>query len=409
MPPHALSLAPLLRGALCLLVLAAGSAQAHRVTSASLAVNIDTKASTYLLDAAMEVVPSEDAAVNEQISPEDAAREFAAYLNVLFDESQQKPELAISVEETSDADTPPELRRQQVLTRFSGKIPDGAKEFLLYLDPRCPMAVVMVVIKDQQPSRRMQVILAGEYSRPVSVAPVVEQDPFTEGAAAPAVGAPAAGAPVAGAPVAATPKAAAPAEETKPTAVATTTPTPEKATSPLAAGFRAFFQDSLLPVVLVAGVLLLTLGRETVFFQMACLLVTLGLSLALSAWSLVPVPDWAPTVLAGLTAGIAGEALFHRRVRAWRYPLLVLAGLALGATLAAGSLYRGVFGGSDPATGRVIAFLTGVEAAFLLTGLAAAAMLLPLSRFAWYRKSVVTPVAVGIVGYAIFRIVEGTV
>lgn len=404
MPPHALSLAPLLRGALCLLVLAAGSAQAHRVTSASLAVNIDTKAATYLLDAAMEVVPSEDAAVNEQISPEDAAREFAAYLNVLFDESQQKPELAISVEETSDADTPPELRRQQVLTRFSGKIPDGAKEFLLYLDPRCPMAVVMVVIKDQQPSRRMQVILAGEYSRPVSVAPVVEQDPFTEGAAAPAVGAPAPGAPAPS-----SSKAEVPAEEAMPTAVAATAASPEPATSPLAAGFRAFFQDSLLPVLLVAGVLLLTLGRETVFFQMACLLVTLGLSLTLSAWSLVPVPDWAPTLLAGLTAGIAGEALFHRRVRAWRYPLLVLAGLALGATLAAGSLYRGVFGGSDPATGRVIAFLTGVEAAFLLTGLAAAAMLLPLSRFAWYRKSVVTPVAVGIVGYAIFRIVEGTV
>ncbi len=131
----------------------------------------------------MEVVPSEDPAVNDQVSPEDAAREFAAYLNVMFDEAQQKPEMEISIEETSDQDTPEELRRRQVLTKLRGKIPDGAKEFLLYLDPRCPMAVVMVVVKDQQPSRRMQVILAGEYSRPVSVLPVQEGDPFNETAA----------------------------------------------------------------------------------------------------------------------------------------------------------------------------------------------------------------------------------
>src|SRR5690606_19091248 len=105
-------------------------------SSVSLVSRLDTKERTYVLEAAMEVVPSEDAAQNDQISPEDAAREFSSYLVVMFDRAEQEPTMEIAVEETSDADTPPELRRQQVITTLSGKIPEGAGEFLLYLDPR---------------------------------------------------------------------------------------------------------------------------------------------------------------------------------------------------------------------------------------------------------------------------------
>lgn len=375
-PPGSSIFSPL-RGALCLLALAAGSAQAHRVTSASLMVKLDTKAATYVLDAAMEVVPSEDPAANAEISPEDAAREFAGYLFVMFDEAEQKPELSVAVEETSDAETPPELRRQQVVTTFKGKIPEGAKDFLLYLDPRCPMAVVMVVIKDELPSRRMQVILAGEYSRPVSVAPLAEGDPFLEGAAAPAA-------------------TVAPVEEE----------VSKKSPSAFGEGFRALFHESLLPVLLVAGLLLLTLGRNSVVVQVAILMVTHGVFLALAAWSLVPISEWSTLFLALLTAIIAGEALFHHRLRFWRYPLLVLAGLALAGTMAGGAGFRGVFADQNAGIGRVVAFLAGAETAILLTILMASAVLLPLSRFAWYRKSVVTPLAVGIAGYAIFMIVE---
>jgi hypothetical protein len=370
---------------------------AHRVSSVSLISYLDTKASTYILDAAMEVVPSEDPAVNDQISPEEAAREFAAYLNVMFDEAQQKPEMEITIEETSDRDTPEELRRRQVLTKLRGKIPDGAKEFLLYLDPRCPMAVVMVVVKDAQPSRRMQVILAGEYSRPVSVLPVQEGDPFNEKAA--------------------------PAPDTSPLPAPSANPVAQEATAPGASapgasapgasapgafvsGWRAFFHESALPSALVVGLLLLTLGGKSVVWQLGVLLAAQGLALSLVIWRLMPVPEWAGPVMAALTAVLSLEAFFHHHVKAWRYPLVGLAGAASGLVLAGTSAFRELLAGSDLGVGRAMVFLLGVEVGVLLLALASASVLLSLSRFEWYRKSVVTPVGVLVAGYAVFTLVE---
>jgi hypothetical protein len=360
-------------------------AHAHRVSSVSLISYLNTKDRTYTLDAAMEVVPSEDPAVNDQISPEDAAREFAGYLIVMFDQSEQKPEMEISVQETSDQDTPEELRRRQVLTKLKGKIPDGTKEFLLYLDPRCPMAVVMVVVKDDQPSRRMQVILAGEYSRPVSVLPVEEGDPFTkgtEGAAATATVAPAP-----------TATESVPAENVGPVGA-------------FASGWRAFLHESALPAILVIAMMLLTLGRTSVLWQAGTLLLAQGLAVSLAAWGLVPAPAWVWMGLAAVASLVAIEALLHHQVKPWRYPLIAAGGIFLGLALIDTSAYRELIAGADLGTGRLILFLLGTEAAFFLVALVAAANLLSLSRFDWYRKSVVTPLAVIAAGYGLFTIVE---
>lgn len=358
-------------------------AQAHRVSSVSLISYLNTKDRTYTLDAAMEVVPSEDPAVNDQVSPEDAAREFASYLIVMFDKAEQKPEMEISVQETSDQDTPEELRRRQVLTKLKGKIPDGAKEFLLYLDPRCPMAVVMVVVKDDQPSRRMQVILAGEYSRPVSVLPVEEGDPFTKGMDG----------------AAESPSPAAAAKES----------VPEKEIGPVGAfvsGWRAFLHESVLPALLIIAMLLLTLGRTSVLWQAGMLLLAQGLAVSLAAWGMVPAPAWVWTGLAAVATLVAIEALLHHQVRPWRYPLIAAGGIFLGLALIDTSAYRELIAGADLGTGRLILFLLGTEAAFFLVALVAAANLLSLSRFDWYRKSVVTPLAVIAAGYGLFTIVE---
>ncbi len=350
-------------------------AQAHRVSSVSLITYLDTKDRTFALDAAMEVVPSEDPAMNDQVSPEDAAREFASYLIVMFDQTEQKPEIEVSVQETSDEETPEELRRRQVLTKLKGVIPDGAKEFLLYLDPRCPMAVVMVAVKDDQPSRRMQVILAGEYSRPVSVLPVEEGDPFSK--------------------------------ETE--AAAGSASALEKKIGSLgvfASGWRAFLHESAIPTLLVIAMLLLTLGRTSVLWQAGILLLAQGLAVSLAVWGLVPAPAWVWQGLAAVASLVAIEALLHHQLKAWRYPLIAAGGMFLGLALIDTAVYRELIAGADLGTGRLVLFLLGTEAAFFLVILVVAANLLSLSRFDWYRKSVVTPLSVLVAGYCLFTIVE---
>jgi len=363
-----------------------GSLFAHRVSSVSLISYLNTKDHRYTLDVAMEVVPSEDPALNDQISPEDAAREFAEYLNVMFDEAQQKPQMEISIEETSDGDTPEALRRRQVLTKMQGRIPDGAKEFLLYLDPRCPMAVVMVAVKDEQPSRRMQVILAGEYSRPISVLPLEEGDPFDQ------TGAPAS-----------KEMAGAGAEMEK--GMAPKVPRKE-GVGCVASGWRAFFYESALPAALLIALLLLTLGRQSVLWQIGLLLATQGLAIFLVLWRLVSVPGGIVPTFAVLTAILALEALFHQRVKVWRYPLVGCAGVASGWFLAGTSSFHELLSAADLGIGRAMLFLLGVESAVVGLALASASILLPLSRFEWYRKSVVTPLGVLIAGYSLFVLVE---
>lgn len=366
------------------------SANAHRVSSVSLISYLDTEKRTYTLDAAMEVVPSEDPAVNDQISPEDAAREFAAYLVVMFDEAEQKPEMEISVEETSDENTPEELRRRQVLTKLKGTFPESAKEFLLYLDPRCPMAVVMVVVKDEQPSRRMQVILAGEYSRPVSVLPVEEGDPFAEGAKAEDSPAPEDSG-VAGASDRAS-------DAVKDAA--------SRGTGGFDAGWRAFFADSMLPFALVLALLLISLERKPLLWQAAFLLAGTGLAISLALWSLVPAAPWAVRALALSVAVLAIEAALHGQVKSWRFGLAGVGGAALGLFLAGTGSARAFLGGTEPLLGQGIGFLLGAEVAAIAILLVGAATLLGLSRFPWFRKAVVLPLAVLLAGYAIFATVE---
>ncbi len=392
------------------LSLVTGWVQGHRVSSVSLISYLNTEKGSYVLDVAMEVVPSEERERNEEITPEDAAREFAReYLTVMFDKKDQEPEMSIEIVDSSDEETPEELRRQQVLTKLVGDIPEGAKEFLLYLDPRCPMAVVMVVIKDSQPTRRMQVILAGEYSRPVSVLPVVEGDPF----AAETAGEKTSPAPRTAAPPGDTPDPVGTAGTNVPNERTPDDPPVADEVSPvgragaaLGAGWRSYFQVSWLPGLLTVGLFLLTLGRKPVFAQVAALLVSQSLVVALAAWHLLPVPAWSSTALAVVVVAICGEALFHRRTRSWRVPLVVAGGLLSGLLLAGSVPFAATFAAGGTGRGEVLAFLLGSEGALVLVALVTAAILLPLSRFAWYRRGVVEPVAVVLIGGAIFSCVE---
>jgi hypothetical protein len=151
---------------------------------------------------------------------------------------------------------------------------------------------------------------------------------------------------------------------------------------------------------------LLTLGRKSVVWQLGLLLASQGLALSLVIWRLMPVPEWAGPVMAALTAVLALEALFHHHVKAWRYPLVGLAGASSGFFLAGTPAFRELLASTDLGVGRAMVVLFGVESAVVLLALASASVLLSLSRFDWYRKSVVTPVGVLIAGYAVFTLLE---
>lgn len=374
-----------------LLVLAASvvfEVTAHEVSSVSLIASFDTESGEYELDAAMEVIPSEDDAINQEISPEDAAREFATeYLTVLFDDEEVKPEMKITRETTSDEETPEELKREQVIVKLSGKIPTGREEFLLYLDPACPMAVVMVVVKDERPSRRMQVLLAGEYSRPVNVLPVVEEDPFEQSK-----------------------KGTGGEPDVNPSSQGESEGSGGKP-HPFLLGMKGFFPTSLLPSLFVVSLFLLTPRRKPVFLSIAGFLIGLCLAIALRGWELMPWIPWASLACGFLLAVLGIEALVHGRFRWWRVALFVVAGFGTGLILAMGESFRLVFSEATDADYFVgiVSFIFGAEIAAVAVGLVAGLLLRLLFRFDWYQKSVVQPIAVLLTAYGLFHLISGLI
>lgn len=166
--------------ALAALAICPNAVFAHKVTSVSVITELDTKAQTYRVELAMEVNPTGDAAIDDVITPEQAATDFATEaLAVYFDDEEIElgaPEVRIVTE--SDEKTPVELRQQKAVTTFQGEIPEGADNFMLYVNETTEANVVMLVYKDGKPSRRLQVLYPGEFSNPENVEPVIEADPF---------------------------------------------------------------------------------------------------------------------------------------------------------------------------------------------------------------------------------------
>lgn len=354
---------------------------AHKVSSVSLITHLDTDEGSYLLDVAMAVIPSEEQALNDQISPEVAARQFAEeYLVVLFDELEQTPELTIERINTSDEETPEELQQQEVVVKMNGTIPEGAKEYLLYLDPTSPMAVVMVVIKDEKPERRMQVILAGEYSRPVNIQPLVDGDPFDE-------------------------------RDFESSGAETAGASQEEShfsdePGGFVSGWFGVMTSSPLLVLLPAAILLMTMKVWSTVFQLGAILIGQSAVVSLAACGLFPAILIAGPILGGLLAVAAFEALVHRELRWWRPNILFAAGVMAGALLAQTADFHRLFiepGGIS--IGRLILYVTGTELAVVAVTLVAAGILLFLNRFDCYEKSVVQPLAVLVGGYGVFELV----
>jgi len=362
-----------------------GQSWAHKVSSVSAIVNIDTKAQTYELNAAMDVERSEDEALNDEISPEEAARTFAEdYLVIQFDGKDQEPELKIDTLTASDEDTPEELQRQQIMTTLTGPIPKGAKEFLMYLDPTCPMAVVMVIIKDKKPARRMQVVLAGEFSRPVNVEPVVDGDPFTKNdeekneATADAIIAAA-------------------------TENASQTGPGETGVSMIREGWKNYGERWLLYLAAIVAVLVVSLSLKPAAYRIGTLFLGQSLGFSLAAFNIVAAPSWLlPAIGVGLIL-LALSALIRRPFHGVRIGLIFVVGIAQGAYLTQRIPFRRIFE-ATPAIdlSDLIQFYLGMGVAQVVAVVLASLLLILASRKSGFRNKVVTVLIALISGYGLY-------
>ncbi|MEM9018814.1 MAG: hypothetical protein AAGC68_17530, partial [Verrucomicrobiota bacterium] len=275
---------------------------------------------------------------------------------------------------------------KQVLVKLSGSFPDGAENFLLYLDPNCPMAVVMVVVKDNRPSRRMQVVLAGEYSRPVNIQPLLEGDPF-EGKTATESRAEEAG------------KLRGDEGELVETRQEEE---PRQGENLLVTGWRSFFSASLAILLLPVSLFLVTLRRDPVLIQFLVFLVTLSVGFSLGIWGMIPVSSWSGKLLVVALGLLSLEALFAERVRWWRYVLVAFGGVMGGIGLVRGeAAMRFVSTTELPVAEEIINLSAGIQAGVIALSLILYFLFLLVSRFQWYRKSVVQPLAVVLLAYSL--------
>lgn len=160
-------------------IFCASEVSAHKVTAVSVVSKFDTKARKYSIELAMDIYPSEDPAMNDKVSPQQAADFFTTEALILFfGDTQIKPQTKSELFKDPEAD--PEIQEVavKVLVTLFGEIPKDAGHFTLRVSPDTTAAVVMVTFKDGKPGRRAEVLYPGEFSSPVDVSTVIEGDPF---------------------------------------------------------------------------------------------------------------------------------------------------------------------------------------------------------------------------------------
>lgn len=382
-----------LSGALPLLALAfPGPALAHKVSAVSVVAEFDTKAKTFKVELAMDVDPTGDPAVDDQIPPEEAARSFATEsLQVYFDDTPMKLEPSIRMVTTTDASTPVELTRKAVIGTLAGTIPEGAINFLLHVNENTEAAVVMVTNKDGKPARRLQVLYPGEFSNPVSLAPVMEGDPFPAGAASPGSSAPA---PPPGAVPAAAGKDGG--EEAGPAAPFARW---------LIRGFSAVLPRGVDFWAFILAMFLLSLRAKPLGWQIGAYTIGHSIALSLAAFRLVDLPAALVAPVVAVSAAYpAIENLAVRGLKPWRPPLIFVFGLFHGLAFAA------IFWShAPPALGllpAVAGFHLGIELAQFALLVVAGLVAVALAGRPWFRRGVVLPLCVLLAGVAVYRLIE---
>ncbi len=157
----------------------ASEVRAHKVTAVSVVSRFDTKGLKYRIELAMDIYPSEDPAMNDKVSPQQAANFFSNEALILFFDDKQV-ESESRTELIKDPNVDPEIEEQKVkvMVTLFGEIPKDAEHFSLRVSPETTAAVVMVTFKNGKPGRRAEVLYPGEFSSPISMVTVIVGDPF---------------------------------------------------------------------------------------------------------------------------------------------------------------------------------------------------------------------------------------
>lgn len=365
------------------------SAWAHKVSAVSVVAEFHTKDRSFKVELAMDVDPSGDPTIDDQIPPEEAAHAFATEsLVIFFDDAPVSPEPEIRVLTASDEDTPAELQRKKVIGTLKGTYPEGAEHFLLQVDESTEAAVVMVTIKDQKPSRRLQVLYPGEFSNPLSLA---TRPASREG----------------GDDATANPEESRSedSESTETVTNAEALPPPPGMVSWIKRGFEAILPHGVDFWAFMLAMFALSLRSKPLGWQLALYTSAHSLALALAAFKLLDLP---PLLVAAVVAigplVLAIDNLFHQRLVTWRGVAVFVFGLFHGMALAT-ILWDGAPRISTllPA---LVGFNVGIECAQFLVLAGASLVAAWLHQKSWFRPWVVHPLCILLAGIAVYRLVE---
>ena len=377
---------------------AATPLSAHKVSSASLILYINTEDErTYRVSIATEVASSGDAALDDEIGPEEAARMFAENnLLVLIDEKEQEKKITTELVNESDADTPEELQQLAVLVEWKAALPPDGTELALFLKETSEMSIVMATVKNGVTGRRLQVLFPGEYSKGENVEPLVKGDPFAEENKA-------------GNGTGKTTKGAGGNTDTAGPGASETNATPKReadngdsspAESRFWKGSAALVRHFAFAMCVLLSGMMMCRTSAVLARALSVFLAAQFLGFLLASTGTVPVFSWSAAAAGGAVIFLAASNLFAAQFKAWRYAVNAIGAFFLGILMAGGRGYHGA--GAGP--GDWLPYEAGFLAAAVAVSLAASVVLLPMGRFLWFKRIAVVPFSVFAAGVALYLI-----
>ncbi len=383
------------------------SAEAHKVSAAQVFARLDTVKASYTIEMTIDVTPTGDPAIDDEVTAEDAAKSFATEtLNLFFDDTEVLPEVQMETITQPGGTNPGEFQPfnpdiKKLLVTMTGNVPEGAEHFTIHTSPEAEFAVVYVTEKDGKIARRMQVLYPGEFSSPLSLETVIQgEPPFAEpgtkpdSAASPPPAAPAnepggAAGPESNAPAAAEPMADPAPEPEKPSTTLANSLPPNWFT----AGFNRFFQGNGIHALFVLGLFFLSRSFRVLAPQITAYVLAFSLAQAVGRFGLAT--SLSPkTLMVLMVAGalyVAAENLFTHKLHWWRVALVSVFGLAHGLSFASHALLQASTG--YPAIEMVL-YELGLLIGSLAVLLAAVIVVTPFWNRDWYRPAFARPASI---------------